>query len=113
DAEINKLSKCEQQLVTRTAGEIQELNKQLRETTTRRGELEIEEHILVSYSPGSLSDSAKYEMLEAKIEAAKENLKRALIEEREFALQIDLLQSPIVSYDKIISSETPPKPKDD
>ncbi|MHC4882008.1 MAG: GumC domain-containing protein [Planctomycetota bacterium] len=111
--EIDKLSKREQQLESQTAGDIQELNRQLRETTMQLEELNIQEAVLAGYSPGNISDSIEYEMLEVHIEAAKENLRRALIEMREFQLQIDLLQSPIVSYDKIISSETPPKPKDD
>jgi hypothetical protein len=48
-----------------------------------------------------------------KIEAAKENLRRAIIAGDQAALEVDLLQSPVVSYDEIICSETAPKPKDD
>jgi hypothetical protein len=47
-------------------------------------------------------------MLEVQIEAAKENLRRAIIQEDEASLEFDLLQPPTVSYDEIIYSETIP-----
>jgi hypothetical protein len=48
-------------------------------------------------------------MLEVQIEAAKENLRRAIIQGDEASLEFDLLQPPTVHYDKIIFSETVPE----
>lgn len=108
EREIDKLSKREGQLESQTAGDIQELNRHLRETNIRLEELEIQERILYGYSPGDISDSIEYEMLEVKIEAAKENLRRAIIEQDEASLEFELLQPPTVSYGEIIGSETVP-----
>lgn len=108
-----ELSKRLEQLQSQSAEDAHELNRQLRETTMQLEELEIKETILAGYSPGNISSSIEYEMLEVKIEAAKENLRRAIIGSDEAALEYELLQSPVVSYDEIICSETAPKPKDD
>jgi hypothetical protein len=112
-SEINQtkmhLAERKQQLRNEMGEGISELNRQLRETTMQLEELNLQEAVLAGYSPGNISDSIEYEMLEVQIQAAKENLRRALIEMRGFQLQIDLLQSPTVSYDKIVSYEEVPK----
>ncbi|MHC5180369.1 MAG: hypothetical protein ACYSOW_00595, partial [Planctomycetota bacterium] len=101
-----ELSQRLQQLQNQSAEDAHELNRQLRETTMQLEEFEIKEMVLAGYSPGSISSSIEYEMLEVKIEAAKENLRRAIIGSDEAALEYELLQSPVVSYDEIICSET-------
>jgi hypothetical protein len=101
-----ELSKRLEQLQSQSAEDAHELNRQLRETTMQLEELEIKETVLYGYSPGNISNSIEYEMLEVKIEAAKENLRRAIIGSDEAALEYELLQSPVVSYDEIICSET-------
>ena len=92
--------------VSQSAEDAHELNRQLRETTMQLEELEIKETVLAGYSPGDISSSIEYEMLEVKIEAAKEKLLRAIIARDQAALEVDLLQSPAVSYGEIICSET-------
>ena len=104
-----QLSERRQQLRNEVGEDIRELNRQCREAMIRLDELETEKSVLYGHSPGSISDSMKYEMLEAQIEAAKENLRRALIERSESTLQIDLLQPPVISYDKIEYPDPPVK----
>ncbi|MHC5146403.1 MAG: hypothetical protein ACYSOK_04810, partial [Planctomycetota bacterium] len=85
-----ELSKRLEQLQSQSAEDAHELNRQLRETTMQLEELEIKETILAGYSPGNISSSIEYEMLEVKIEAAKENLRRAIIGSDEAALEYEL-----------------------
>jgi hypothetical protein len=109
EREINILNKHEKQLESQTAGDIQELNRLLRETNIKLEELEIQDNVLSGYNPGKISDSIEYEILEVRIEAAKEELRRAILDLDKAALEYNLLQPPTVSYDKIISSETIPE----
>ena len=78
--QISKLTAHKRQLRGTAADAIQELNRQLREVTIRQEELELEATVLHGYSPGSLSDSRQYELLEVQIQAARENLHRAIVE---------------------------------
>ena len=108
-----ELSKRLEQLQSQSAEDAHELNRQLRETTMQLEELEIKETVLAGYSPGDISSSIEYEMLEVKIEAAKENLRRAIIARDQAVLEVDLLQPPTVSYDEIEFSQILPKEKND
>lgn len=89
--------------------EVDRLKQQLRETTVQLEELTIESDILQGSGPGSLSDSEQYEILEVQIQAARENLHRAIVEADAFRAQIGQIMPPKVSYDEIMALETSPK----
>lgn len=109
--EIDKLNRQEQKIRYQANEDVRELIKQLRETTMQLEELEIKKRALAHYDPGDISSSIRYEWLEVEIEAAKENLRRAIIQNDEAALEYNLLRPPTVSYNKIVSLEATAKKK--
>lgn len=78
------------------AEEIARLSRMHRDALMELEELDIRKSVLYGWSPGSLSDSSKYELLEVQIDASKENLKRAIIEKEEYVTQMELLKAPMV-----------------
>ncbi len=92
--------------------ELAEIERQFRETTMQLEELRIEETILMGTDPGSLSKSAEYEILQVKIDAARENLHDAIREQKRHGRQINLIQAPEVKIETISFSEKAPEDVD-
>lgn len=78
------------------ADEIARLSREHRDALMELEELEIRKTVLFGWTPGNLSDSLKYEMIEVQIDAAKENLKRALVEREQFVTEMELIRPPMV-----------------
>jgi hypothetical protein len=111
----NRIEESKMQLAERKglleqemAERIRQLAEQHRELLMQVEELKIKHNILRGYNPGSLSDSMQYEVLEVRIDAARETLRRALIEGDEFDAQMALIQAPVV-IEKITCSQPLPK----
>jgi hypothetical protein len=74
--------------------EIARLDREHRNTQIELEEQNVIANKLGSRNPGKLA--VQYELLSVQIEAAKENLKRALIEQEAFMTQMRLIQRPVV-----------------
>jgi hypothetical protein len=109
--EIQKISERKHQIQTRLAEDTQQLNQQLRETTLKLQELDIEERVLAGYGPGSIKSSLEYELLEAKIQAARESLIHTTTQAQAYKTEVNLIMSPTVTHTPIISAETAPEPQ--
>ena len=80
---------------------LRELNRQLQETTMHLQELETQQQVLMGTDPGSLSRGSDYEILEVKINAAKENLHNTIMEKTAYEHQMKLIQPPTVRVEYI------------
>lgn len=90
---------------------IYEMNNRLREITLQLEQIRIEEAVLHGTSPGSLSESRDFEILQVRIEAAKENLHNVLMEKSEYVRQFNLIQPPRVDVEWITTAEKVPDSK--
>jgi len=87
-------AEAERERQRRLDDEIARLDREHRDTLIELEEQDVRISDLNGLSPGSIS--TQYELLTVQIEAAKESLKRALIEKEDFATQMQLIQKPVV-----------------
>lgn len=106
DAKI-LLAQRKSELADQAAAEIRQLDRQRHETLMRLQELAAQEKALASMPAVSMADSIQYEILEVKIQAAKEALHDALAEAEKFDAQMNTLQRPVVNYTDVSFSAEP------
>lgn len=107
DAKI-LLAHRKSQLQDQAAEEARQLNQERREAVMQLEELAAKERALAAAVPGSLEQSTQYEILDVKIQAAREALHNALTEADKFNSEMALIQKPAVHYSEVAFGMTRP-----
>lgn len=96
------------ELQDQAAQEVRQLQQQRRQAAIQLEELAAREKAFEAAELGSLAQSSQYEILEIKIQSAREALHDAVREADKFNAQTALIQKPVVTYDEIAFGMTRP-----
>jgi len=91
----------ESELQDQAAAELRRLEQQRREAMLQLKELAAGHEAMAALQAGTSADSARYDVLQIKIQAAREALHDAVRDAERFEAQTALIQEPVVSFEVI------------